>query len=77
VVPEGEADVVVSTVHKAKGREWSRVRVADDFSPFRNRRGGRREIQPEDVRLFYVAVTRAREEVAMPRRLRLEFGIRR
>ncbi|TFJ95879.1 DNA-binding protein [Platysternon megacephalum] len=29
---ERDADVVVSTVHKAKGREWARVGVFDDFS---------------------------------------------
>jgi hypothetical protein len=31
-VEEREADVIVSTAHKAKGREWDRVKIASDFS---------------------------------------------
>jgi superfamily I DNA/RNA helicase len=30
---ESQADVTVSTAHKAKGREWAKVRIADDFPP--------------------------------------------
>lgn len=30
---ERTAEVTVSTAHKAKGREWPRVRIADDFTP--------------------------------------------
>jgi superfamily I DNA/RNA helicase len=30
---ESQADVTVSTTHKAKGREWPKVKVADDFPP--------------------------------------------
>jgi hypothetical protein len=50
---EAEADVVVSTAHKAKGREWPTVRLADDF-PDEHDPG-----VPEQTRLAYVAVTRA------------------
>lgn len=32
---ERTAEVAVSTAHKAKGREWPRVRIADDFIPHR------------------------------------------
>lgn len=50
-VSEKAADVIVSTAHKSKGREWSTVRIADDFPP---------EIKSDDeYRLLYVAVTRA------------------
>ncbi|MFI6374193.1 hypothetical protein [Streptomyces sp. NPDC050546] len=38
--PEREADVVVSTGHKAKGREWPTVKVVTDFEP---KAGGRKE----------------------------------
>lgn len=30
---EGDADVTVSTAHKAKDREWPTVRIVDDFHP--------------------------------------------
>lgn len=51
---EDEADIYISTAHRSKGREWSTVRLADDF------------LQPTDAgwaeeaaNLLYVAVTRA------------------
>lgn len=51
---EANAELVVSTAHKAKGREWESVQLEDDFrevSPMES---------PEEWRLLYVAVTRAR-----------------
>lgn len=51
---ERDADVVISTAHKSKGREWGAVQIADDFP------------EPDDglsdseMRLLYVAATRAR-----------------
>ncbi len=56
--PEGYADVVVSTAHKAKGREWDSVALAGDFTPPSEGGGG-----AEELRLIYVAVTRARREL--------------
>jgi hypothetical protein len=53
-IPERYADVVLSTAHKAKGREWSSVRIADDFPD-----PAVRPPADEEVRLLYVAVTRA------------------
>lgn len=32
VAPESQAEVIVSTTHRAKGREWARVRIADHFT---------------------------------------------
>lgn len=49
---EEDADLVVSTAHKSKGREWTSVRLAPDFPPA-NRMGD------SDRRLLYVAATRA------------------
>jgi hypothetical protein len=58
-LPENVAEVVISTAHASKGREWDSVLVADDFQV----------AQPEDkdadpnaaeLRLAYVAVTRAK-----------------
>ena len=33
LAPEQQAEVTVSTAHKAKGREWPCVKIADDFTP--------------------------------------------
>jgi hypothetical protein len=55
--PEAVADYVISTVHRAKGLEWKRVKVANDF-----RFGmidGRLTLDDEEMRLLYVAITRA------------------
>lgn len=62
LTPEHQAKVTVSTAHKAKGLEWDRVRVADDFvqtvdadgDPIRDR---------EALMVNYVTVTRARREL--------------
>ncbi|WGS55045.1 ATP-binding domain-containing protein (plasmid) [Paraburkholderia sp. D15] len=59
VSSEKEADYVVSTVHRAKGLEWDRVRVAGDFR-FRNEDDGRTTLADDEARLAYVALTRAR-----------------
>ncbi|OBR53959.1 UvrD-helicase domain-containing protein [Paraburkholderia tropica] len=55
--PEQQADYVISTVHRAKGLEWKRVRVANDF----RFRGADGSPVPDDdeIRLLYVAITRA------------------
>ncbi|HEX7277870.1 MAG TPA: ATP-binding domain-containing protein, partial [Acidimicrobiales bacterium] len=53
---EADADVVVSTAHKSKGREWSTVALADDFPA--PKPGSLPD--PAELRLLYVAVTRAR-----------------
>jgi ATP-dependent exoDNAse (exonuclease V) beta subunit len=61
LIDERHAQVTVSTEHKAKGREWNTVRIADDFTEPENEDGSRpAPIQDTDARLAYVAVTRAR-----------------
>jgi hypothetical protein len=59
---EDEAQVTVSTAHKAKGREWSSVRIGPGFAPPPADDDGRqRPLSPAEARLIYVAVTRARD----------------
>lgn len=67
---EDKAQVTVSTAHKAKGREWSAVRIADDFLPppdsDQQDDSGcpiPEPVSDTDARLAYVAVTRARREL--------------
>jgi hypothetical protein len=58
---ERYASLVISTAHKAKGREWDTVQIAGDF---REPKPGEAEkpgvIPPAEAMLAYVAVTRAR-----------------
>jgi hypothetical protein len=56
--PESEAQITVSTAHKAKGLEWSVVKVADDFTP--PDPGDDDGVDPADLMLAYVTVTRAK-----------------
>lgn len=51
---EARAEVVISTAHKSKGREWSTVKLASDFPQSA-------DSGPADLRLLYVAITRAKE----------------
>lgn len=56
--PGNEDRVTLSTIHAAKGREWSSVCLFDASRPSR-----RKEINPKDIeeerRVFYVGMTRA------------------
>jgi superfamily I DNA/RNA helicase len=60
ISPETEVDYVVSTMHRAKGLEWNRVRVAGDFR-FKTEDDGRVTMTEEEKRLLYVALTRGRQ----------------
>lgn len=60
---EKNASVVVSTAHKAKGREWPSVALADDFPDPETFKAQDREIEPGELRLAYVALTRAQERL--------------
>jgi hypothetical protein len=58
-------DVVITTAHKAKGLEWDNVRIGNDFwGPRRNTETGELDLpSPEELRLDYVAVTRAQKSL--------------
>lgn len=63
LAPRESAQIMVSTAHKAKGLEWDRVKVADDFAPPTDPEGN--EVAPETAELMlnYVTVTRAKREL--------------
>jgi hypothetical protein len=75
---ERGSDVVVSTAHKAKGREWDTVSLADDFLP--PQPGQEPEAPPEfdqaEIRLFYVALTRAKIAVDVSPTVLAHFGLK-
>ncbi|MEV8628560.1 UvrD-helicase domain-containing protein [Streptomyces sp. NPDC051079] len=67
---ETQAQVTVSTAHKAKGREWPEVKIADDFTPPKDTDEQDSQgkaipgpIDQGEARLAYVAVTRARQRL--------------
>lgn len=72
VEDERDASVILTTVHQAKGLEWDRVLVADDFSPALQARA--LSLRPQVTQLgaqdelnhMYVALTRARHELVIP-----------
>lgn len=55
-IREDDADVIVSTAHKSKGREWGSVQLGGDFPPAS-------KMHTDELRLLYVAVTRAKREL--------------
>jgi superfamily I DNA/RNA helicase len=65
------AERVLATAHKAKGLEWPRVRLADDFPSLEELdaldQDGLPYLTPEErdqeLHLLYVAVTRARQQL--------------
>ena len=63
---EDAADLILSTVHKAKGREWPQIKLGDDFKapPPKHATPEERlaaDWNPEEANLLYVALTRARD----------------
>lgn len=59
---EAEGVLTISTVHKAKGREWGNVRLAADFSKPK-KDDVAPEYSAEEWRLLYVAATRAQRKL--------------
>jgi F-box protein, helicase, 18 len=67
------ADVLLATTHKAKGFEFKRVKLKDDFADFFEEKNKRRlpdSIPRDEINLYYVAVTRAKERLQLNRKLK-------
>lgn len=60
----GQASLTISTIHKAKGREWDRVKLTGDWPSKKNsddpEKRDPKPLDDEAWRLMYVAVTRGR-----------------
>lgn len=70
-----DATITFTTCHKAKGLEWDKVTLADDFIPNDSYDSDDSEktenkLSDEEVNVLYVAVTRAKKEVILPMELR-------
>lgn len=61
-VGENDAEIILTTAHKAKGLEWDHVQLAGDFPEFV--RNGKivdaSSLSPDEFNLVYVAMTRTR-----------------
>lgn len=69
LVSESEAQVVLTTAHKAKGREFDQVVLCDDFPDVYDNKGKLRA-SGQDLNLLYVASTRAKKAMAINSALR-------
>lgn len=54
-------DVIMTTAHKSKGREWDQVVLANDFASCYNQQSEWVGLSEAERNLLYVAVTRARK----------------
>jgi hypothetical protein len=73
---EHGADLIVSTGHKAKGREWDSVTLFADFDPRLNKEDPPKPVlNEEEARLLYVAATRAKKLLVVPPRLAEKWNI--
>lgn len=78
---EETAQVICSTAHRAKGREWNYVHLDRDFEAGFVRAARLPPLEAEKVvaseaRLLYVALTRAKLGVHLPREIAKRFAIR-
>jgi F-box protein 18 (helicase) len=75
-ISEEHADVILTTGHKSKGREWDEVEIGEDFflpkKRVQDEEGNSEEVvnlaaikDPELINLFYVAVTRAKKKLLL------------
>lgn len=63
-VTEDKADIILSTAHKAKGREFLDVRIGPDFTlPSPKPNDPEQPFEKEEARLAYVALTRAQRSL--------------
>jgi superfamily I DNA/RNA helicase len=73
---EDDALLTLTTGHKSKGREWHRVTLADDFKEQPEKtEDGETKHNVAETRLFYVAMTRAQHELALPYWAHRTYGI--
>ena len=65
-----ESTVILSTTHKAKGREWDHVELTDDFNiEAKSQEAAISDHEREELRIMYVALTRAKQSLFVPESL--------
>lgn len=66
-----EASIILTTAHKSKGLEFDNVELLDDFYDIKKAMVMKTKIPVEEIKLIYVAITRAKYSVIMPKKLEL------
>lgn len=65
-VKERYAEITLTTTHKAKGLEYFNVKIGEDFTSLFNDNGDKRKnIDREELNIYYVAITRAIENLIL------------
>ena len=62
---EGDTPIKVITAHKSKGLDWDTVHLSNELGMPREERDGTKTFTAEEVRLFYVAATRAKKSLTV------------
>ena len=68
VKKQENAELILSTGHKSKGLEWDKVEITDDFISLKEvleNAEGNIEIAKEELNLFYVALTRSKNQLIL------------
>ena len=71
----GKEDIVISTIHKAKGLEWDNVIIPhcnNGIYPFIYSKSEKEKL--EDARLLYVALSRAKKKILVTYSLKNKYG---
>ncbi|WP_017972388.1 AAA family ATPase [Actinopolyspora halophila] len=63
LVAEQRAERVISTAHVSKGLEFERVKIGADFTEPTSGDGTPKDPSPQEIKLGYVALTRAQEQL--------------
>lgn len=71
--PERFAEIILTTAHKSKGREFFNVKISDDFVPLtkNDKIIPYHKVNQEEINIYYVAVTRAMEKIQINKDLNL------
>jgi len=74
--PRIPIDAEIITAHKSKGKEWDRVKLFDDFKqPEINDEGEMQLPDPEELRISYVAATRAKKSIDIGENLKWIYDV--
>jgi F-box protein, helicase, 18 len=70
VISSTDADLTLTTAHRAKGMDWDYVRMSEDFEVLEEAedimsQGTGADMPIQDINLLYVAATRAKKAVAL------------
>jgi hypothetical protein len=75
-VHQEQADVAISTAHKAKGLQWPKVKLTDDFARTKTKSAEigaesspSADVDRSELRLLYVAMTRAQSHLEISERI--------